>query len=92
LISTHSSRILHGNHERKVCTLAGCWKTPICGVPRPPHRLDGVARSRSLFVATPPSSFTPQVSLSWACRRRSLASGHFWAAYENWPFQQTVRA
>jgi hypothetical protein len=27
---------------------------PICGVPRPPHRLGGVARSRSLFVATPP--------------------------------------
>jgi hypothetical protein len=26
----------------------------ICGVARPPHRLGGVARSRSLFVATPP--------------------------------------
>jgi hypothetical protein len=26
----------------------------ICGVIRPPHRLGGVARSRSLFVATPP--------------------------------------
>jgi hypothetical protein len=29
-------------------------KEPICGVIRPPHRLGGVARSRSLFVATPP--------------------------------------
>jgi len=27
---------------------------PICGVPRSPHRLGGVATSRSLFVATPP--------------------------------------
>jgi hypothetical protein len=27
---------------------------PICGVIRPLHRLGGVARSRSLFVATPP--------------------------------------
>jgi hypothetical protein len=26
----------------------------ICGVVRPPHRLGGVAKSRSLFVATPP--------------------------------------
>ena len=26
----------------------------ICCVVRPPHRLGGVARSRSLFVATPP--------------------------------------
>ncbi len=27
---------------------------PICCVIRPPHRLGGVAKSRSLFVATPP--------------------------------------
>jgi hypothetical protein len=35
-------------------SLAGCSKTPICGVIRPPHHLGGVAKSRSLFVATPP--------------------------------------
>ena len=28
----------------------------ICGVIRPPHRLGGVAKSRSLLVATPPSN------------------------------------
>ena len=28
----------------------------ICCVVRPPHHLGGVAKSRSLFVATPPSS------------------------------------
>jgi hypothetical protein len=27
---------------------------PICYVIRPPHRLGGVSKSRSLFVATPP--------------------------------------
>jgi len=26
----------------------------ICGVVQPPHHLGGVAKSRSLFVATPP--------------------------------------
>ena len=29
-------------------------KRPICSVVRPPHNLGGVAKSRSLFVATPP--------------------------------------
>jgi hypothetical protein len=35
-------------------SLAGCSKTPICGAIRPHHHLGGVAKSRSLFVATPP--------------------------------------
>jgi hypothetical protein len=37
------------------CVIAtGCWKTSVCGVIRPPHRLGSVAKSRSLLVATPP--------------------------------------
>ena len=31
----------------------------ICCVIRPPHRLGGVAKSRSLFVATPPLILAP---------------------------------
>ncbi len=35
------------------------WQAGIRGVIRPPHRLGGVARSRSLFVATPPLVLAP---------------------------------
>ena len=40
----------------------------ICGIIRPPHRLGGVARSRSLFVATPSGPLT----VSRACQELLL--------------------
>jgi len=36
----------------------------VCCVIRPPHRLGGVAKSRSLFVATPPLILAPLDEMS----------------------------
>jgi hypothetical protein len=46
---------------------------PICSVIRPPHRLGGVARSRSLFVATPPLRISPAYRRQGRPRRRDFA-------------------
>jgi len=60
----------------------GRWKTSICpalrGIIRPPHPLGGVARSRSLFVATPPLILALLDEKGWLLERDSTYYWNWW--------------